>query len=215
MGLEEDLPVIMQTIGWWLKSTSQGMWVTDLQLAEETTCTGWLLFSAGDYDHEGLSKEIWDFTSIQVSVCFCVIKDGKKHDPKAKPDLNAPKPPLPIKALHIEIDKVNQGIAQGRIEALYSSKATVFPLGIKMHFVRDYQLLTNSQAKAKVECLKAHQECFLNYMETCIMWEITALGLEDHATEVTLWQLIMNIPDPANPTSQLFHLVNMMFNKNG
>jgi len=50
MGSEEEFPTIIQTIGWWLKSTSQGMWITDLQSAEETTCTGWLLFSAGDYD---------------------------------------------------------------------------------------------------------------------------------------------------------------------
>ncbi len=50
MGSEEDLSTIMQTIGWWLKSTSQGMWLTDLQSVEETTCAGWLLFSVGDYD---------------------------------------------------------------------------------------------------------------------------------------------------------------------
>jgi len=122
---------------------------------------------------------------------------------------------FPIKALHIEIDKVNQGINRARIEAIYSSKAKVFPLGIKMRFVRDYRLLTNSQAKAKAECLKAHQEQFLNQMETCITWEIAALDLEDHATEATLRQLIMNILDPSNPASRLFHSVNMMFSQKG
>jgi len=84
-----------------------------------------------------------------------------------------------------------------------------------MHFVRDYQLLTNSQAKVKAECLKAHQERFLNQMETCIAWEIAALDLEDHATEATLRQLIMNILDPANPASRLFHSVNIMFSQKG
>jgi len=48
MGSQEDLATIMQTISWWLKSTSQGMWLTDLQLAEDTMCAGWLLISAGD-----------------------------------------------------------------------------------------------------------------------------------------------------------------------
>jgi len=93
MGSEEEFPTIIQTIGWWLKSTSQGMWITDLQSAEETTCAGWLLFSVGDYDQEALSKEIWDFTGVQVVVCFREIEDGKKRDPKQKPDPNTPKPP--------------------------------------------------------------------------------------------------------------------------
>jgi len=37
-------------------------------LAEETICTGWLLFSVGDYDWEALSKEIWDFIGVKVAV---------------------------------------------------------------------------------------------------------------------------------------------------
>jgi len=82
-----------------------------------------------------------------------------------------------------------------------------------MRFVRDYHLLTNSQAKAKAECLHAHQEWFLAQMETCTTWEIASLDLEDHSTEAMLRQLIMNILDPANPKSRLFHSVNKMFIK--
>jgi len=37
MGSNEDLSMIMQMVGWWSKSTTQGMWLTDLQAAEETT----------------------------------------------------------------------------------------------------------------------------------------------------------------------------------
>jgi len=215
MGSEEDLSTILQTIGWWLKSTSQGMWLTDLQSAEETTCAGWLLFSAGDYDRAELSREIWEFTGVQVAIRFRAIENGKKREKHAKPDPSAPKPPPPIKALHVEIEKNNQAVNRARIETLYSSKAMVFPLGIKMCFVRDYRLLTNSQAKAKAECLKAHQERFLNQMETCVTWEIASLDLEDHSTEATLCQLIMNLPDPGNPSARLFHSVNKMFSKDG
>jgi len=57
-GSEEDLATIMQTIGWWLKSTYQGMWLSNLQSAEETTFVGWLLFSAGDFNCDELSFEI-------------------------------------------------------------------------------------------------------------------------------------------------------------
>jgi len=65
-----------------------------------------------------------------------------------------------------------------------------------------------------VACLKAHQERFLSQMDMCITWEIATLDLEDHSTEATLRQIIMNIPDLANPVSRLFHSVNQMFNKN-
>jgi len=58
LGTEIDLAAIMETIGWWLKSTKQGMWQTDLQSAEETLCAGWLLFSVEEYDWEALSQEI-------------------------------------------------------------------------------------------------------------------------------------------------------------
>jgi len=209
----DDLTTIMQTIGWWLKSTFQGMWLTDLQSTEEMTCTGWLLFSTSNYNREALSYEIWEFTGMQVAIRFRVIEDGKKWDKNAKPDPNAPKSPPPIKALHIKIDKVNQAANHSRIEQLYLSKATVFPLGIKIRFVQDFCLLTNSQAKVKAECLKAHQERFLNQMETCLTWEVTALDLEDHMTEVMLWQMIMNLPDPSYPLQKLFHSVNMWFSQ--
>jgi len=213
MGSQEDLATIMQTIGWWLKSTSEGMWLTDLQSAKDTMCAGWLLFSAGDYEREALVQEIWNFTGIQVAIRFRAIDNGIKPDKSKKNEAKATPTQPPIKALHIDIDKVHQGVNRSRIEHLYSSSATVFPLGIKMRFVRDYKLLTNSQAKAKAECLRAHQERFLAQMETCTTWEIASLDLADHSTEATLRQLIMNIPDPANPKSRLFHSVNKMFIK--
>jgi len=48
LGTEQDLATIMATIGWWLKSTEQGMW-SILQMAEESLCMCWLLFSAEEY----------------------------------------------------------------------------------------------------------------------------------------------------------------------
>jgi len=81
MGSQEDFSTIMQTIGWWLKSMSQGMWIMDLQAAEETICAGWLLFSAGDYDREVLTQEIWNFTGVQVALRFhAIVDDGKRVD---------------------------------------------------------------------------------------------------------------------------------------
>jgi len=54
LGSEEDMEMIMQMIGWWLKSTAQGMWCTGLQYSEETASAGWILFSADEYNREVL-----------------------------------------------------------------------------------------------------------------------------------------------------------------
>jgi len=48
----------------------QGMWVSPLQTAEDTTCLGWLLYSADEYDREELQKEIWDVMGVNVALRF-------------------------------------------------------------------------------------------------------------------------------------------------
>jgi len=196
MGMEEDFSTIMQTIGWWLKSTSQGMWLTDLQSAKDTMCARWLLFSADEYDREALTQEIWNFISVQVTICFhAIIDDSKKVDWMKKTGPKRSSSDSAGESSPHGHDKVHQGVNWSHIEHLYLSKATVSPLGIKMRFVHDYCLLTNSQAKAKAKCLCSHQEWFLSLMETCTMWEIVNLNLKDHPTEATLLQMIMNILD--------------------
>jgi len=49
-----------------------------------------------------------------------------------------------LTVLHIEVDKADPASSRNRIEQLYSSAATVFPLGIKMRMVRELRLLTNN-----------------------------------------------------------------------
>jgi len=56
--MEVELFTVMEAIGWWLKSTKQGMWKTNLQLDKETLCAGWLLYLVEEYDCKALCKEI-------------------------------------------------------------------------------------------------------------------------------------------------------------
>jgi len=105
----------------------QGMWCTNLQSAEETLCAGWLLFSAKEYDQEVLCQEIWSLTGVIIALQFWAIDDRTKKDTKNKA--------TPIKALHVEIDRVHQTMTRSQIEYLYSSKASIFPLGFKMQLV--------------------------------------------------------------------------------
>jgi len=54
VGMDANLETVMQTIGWWLKSTEQGMWKAPLQFAENTVCVSWLLYLAKEYDCNAL-----------------------------------------------------------------------------------------------------------------------------------------------------------------
>jgi len=73
----------------------------------------------------------------------------------------------------------------------------------------------NTQAKAKADSLRLHQEYFLAQMETCATWEISMLNLQDCQMEANLQQFIMNIPDLVQPATKLFHAVNKMFSQDG
>jgi len=167
------------------------------------------LYLADEYNRKALCQDIWDLTRIQVALRYRIIDDGKKKDGNDK------NKQVPVKALHIEIDQVQQTMVRSRIEHLFSSKATVFPLGIKMRLVQDYHILMNAQAKAKADSLRLHQERFLAQMETCSTWEISTLDLKDRQTDANLRQFIMNIPDPAQPNTKLFNVVSKMFSRDG
>ncbi len=104
-----------------------------------------------------------------------------------------------VKVLHIEVDKADPASSRNRIERLYSLAATVFPLGIKMRMVRELCLLTNTDAKAKAASLQTTQQRFLDNMDSCISWEVMTLELVDKATQASLRQLIMAIPDLDGP----------------
>jgi len=76
LGMSHKPETVVEDIGWWLRSTLQGIWLAQLQDAEETTCLGWLLFSMDEMDKEALRKEIWQMTGGQVVLQFRVIDDG-------------------------------------------------------------------------------------------------------------------------------------------
>jgi len=84
-----------------------------------------------------------------------------------------------------------------------------------MRMVRELCLLTNADAKAKAASLQTTQQRFLDNMDSCISWEVTALKLVDKATQTSLRQLIMAIPNPDGPKQRLFHSRNKMYCNNG
>jgi len=84
-----------------------------------------------------------------------------------------------------------------------------------MRLVHDLKLLTNPKAKEKALSLRVTQDQFLHQMETCITWEIATIDLVDQTFCTSFCAVLMNIPDPTEPTAKLFHLVNITFNWDG
>jgi len=75
--------------------------------------------------------------------------------------------------------------------------------------------LTNADTKAKAASLQTTQQRFLDNMDSFISWELATLKLVDKATQASLRQIIMAIPNPDCPKQRLFHLVNKMYSNNG
>jgi len=76
VGMETDPAPVVEDISWWLQSTKQGMWPSQLQEAEETTYLGWLLFSTDELDKKVLCKETWQMTGDQVALQYHAIDNG-------------------------------------------------------------------------------------------------------------------------------------------
>jgi len=204
VGLMEPPASIMANIGWWFKSTDQGMWQMDLQDAEETVCLGWLLYSADEFDRAALCREIWQFSGVSVALRFRDIDNGVAKDTANR---------TIVKALHLDINKADPPDSKKRIELMYASSVVNFPLGIKMRLVRDLKLLTNPKAKDKALSLRITQDQFLHQTETCITWEIATIDLIDKTLRTSFHAVLMNIPDPTEPAVKLFHSVNITFNR--
>jgi len=52
----------------WLRATKQGLWPRQLPLVEQTTCVGWLLFLAPEYNLEELNRTILMATGVEVAL---------------------------------------------------------------------------------------------------------------------------------------------------
>jgi len=220
VGLNMDPATLVEDISWWLQSTKQGMWPSQLQDAEETVCLGWLLYSTDELDKEALRKEIWQMTGVQVALRYRAIDDGvpkrKAADANKEGKEKSVKPTAaPVKALHLEINVSEPYASRRRVETIFSSTAEVFPLDIKLRLVRDARLLTNPMVKAKATSLRSLQQRFGTQMESCLTWEIATLDLPDKTLQANLRQLILAIPDPDYPHQKLFHSVSKTFTEDG
>jgi len=115
---------LVEKLGPWLSATRQGMWIRQLPLAEQTTCLGWLLYLAPEYNLSLLCQQIKKDSGIDVVLHYCrILGDGSDQV-----DCPTPHP----KAIHLEVDSSTLPSQLKRLERVYATEAKTFPLGIKM-----------------------------------------------------------------------------------
>jgi len=138
VGLEMAPTTVVEDISWWLQYTKQGMWPSQLQVAEETTCLGWLLFSTDKLDKEALQKEIWQIMGVQVALRYWAIDNrvpkskSAANNKESKEKVTKALATSPVKALHLEINVLEPYMSHCRVETIFSSTAEVFPHDIKL-----------------------------------------------------------------------------------
>jgi len=200
MGLTVPLQYLLENLQKWLQRTNQEMRMTTLKDAKSTVCLGWLLYSAVEYKRDALQHEIKRITGVDVELRYRQI-DGGPHGMLQYPQ-DFPK------ALHLEVNRMDSDNSQKVIAKIYSSASNTFPLGIQMHLVPEYRVLTNRRSHNMFRQLCDIQQDFLARTKTCITQAIPTLNLDGMEHNVNLRSLLMSIPDPCKPASKLFYAVN-------
>jgi hypothetical protein len=110
-----------------------------------------------------------------------------------------------IRAIHLRVDSDLQAEALERLGDIYSSSSKDYPLGYTLRMIPPMDRLMNPQHKDAFEELRIRQRNFMANMVTVQSWEVAALFSASTTISQTLHDLIMMMPSPNIPGSQLFH----------
>jgi len=129
-----------------------------LPLAEQTSCIGWLLYSAPEYHLSTLHQHIKQDMGIKVVLCYqSISKDSSS---------NADRTTTQTKAIHMEVDSGMLPLQRKPIARMYSAGAKTFPIGIKMRLVPMSSTGTHNVLDTQVGQLIQLQAHFLKYTKT-------------------------------------------------
>jgi len=184
----------------WLSATKQGMWICQLPLAEQTTCIGWLLYSAPEYNLSWLRQQLKQDTGIDVALRFRSIL----ADRSGQVDCTTPC----TKAIHLEVDSCTLPSQLKGLKKTYATDAKTFPLGIKMRLVPTCGTGNNQVFNTRVAQSIRLQARFLKYTET--RW-IKDANSEAMAQKCPLYNNLRAMTLPLSlakqPRKPLFHAV--------
>jgi len=185
---------LVQELCPWLWETKQGFWPWQLPLVEQTTCLGWLCFSAPEYNLADLHQSILQWTGVHVVLCFQSITNHLQ----GQTAWLAPQ----TKVTHIEVDHAKLQHNHQLIQSIFSSKTQQFTLGIQMRLVLELESITNPKTREKVVNLQDIQAWFPAKLATCLLWGHQERGYNKAQTYNTLWQFLLTNPQPTK-SSQL------------
>jgi len=191
---------VVEKLGPWLSVTRQRMWIRQLPLAEQTTCIGWLLYSAPEYNLSLLRQQIKTDTGIDVALRFRSILDDRSGQ--------AVCPTCCTKAIHVEVDSSTSPSQLKCLEKVYATEAKTFPLGIKMRLVSPCKTGTHNVQPTPVGQLICLQARFLKYTETS---RISQVNSDVMAQKCPLYDTLRAMKPPPSlakqPSTPLFHAI--------
>ena len=189
----------LEDIKWWLGENKAGIWVRRVQ-EEKVMRLGWLLYSVRSMDIERLTRFYSYRYGTKVGLRYMAINTGRRG--KYNPDVELPK------ALHIEVAEGQAARVSTLLNKDYSSAQTTFPMGTKMRFVPDLNLLMNFQTRAKSTQLSNRQMAFEAKLGYATSWEISDLYSPIPTLgNQCLAEFITSIPSKSAPHLMTFHSV--------
>ena len=139
---------LMGSTEWYHSINKERFAVAALQACHKEI-VGWLLYSLRTMDAETLTKTLEQITKAPIALRWMRISDGsyaKGRDYTKDP-----------RALHIECARENASTVKSALQKTYSSKATEFPLKVRLRYVPQIQQLMDLQSRRKFHQLSNRQ----------------------------------------------------------
>jgi hypothetical protein len=130
---------------------------------------GWFLWLLDAMALKELEEELTKIIGNVIALCYGAINMGKRiqFQPKEVPC-----------AVYAETEALNHvRTAQGLISQIYYKDQTVFPLGIKLRFASNMNLLNGENIKEKARRMAYLQQRFTTKVKTLTMWNITDIDM--------------------------------------
>jgi hypothetical protein len=202
-------PIFMEKAKYSLENEDFSLWpkATD---NENTTDSGWLLYSTRAQDEERLSALLSDLTGENIGVQWKPIRSTSGYI-KQK---DQPAPKEKTKALHVECTVHRLQEVHDKLALWYSSNSKRFPDGTKMRLVPTITSVASMGTKTKFTLCLAKQATLSVELASAVTREISTnllLNRVDPSTKKLFRQVLMEISPQDKPGKTLFHTLDRQF----
>jgi hypothetical protein len=167
---------LKEGVDWYLNGNKHGLYLAQIQ-AEAVDTILWLTWSSDLTDtsilRPAIEEELFNRTGRQIPVglrwrTIQLDKPGRIPDDEV------------VNALHIEVDREHRNEAKQALEDIYSSKATVFPLHLRLRAVPLFKDVMNNQVKVNIKHLTIGRQASFNDTDSGNL-TLKHLHLEKHS----------------------------------